>query len=266
MVTALALVSLATALACMPCPAAARMAALWPPRRPRRRRRPLIAGPALAGVLAGMTVAGPGGALAGLLVTLAATRRRRRDKATADAATTAAELADAVSRIGEELRAGGNPATALAGVDADGPRARAVLAGAAVAARLGDGIPHALHREAARRPELAADISRIATAWSMAERHGIPLAQVLGQAHRDIRWRIRFAATVRAQLAGPRATAVVLTALPLLGIALGQLVGADPIAVLRNGLLGQALLVTGVALAAAGAAWTDHILRTAVPR
>jgi tight adherence protein B len=36
--------------------------------------------------------------------------------------------------------------------------------------------------------------------------------------------------------------------------------------VLRGGVLGQALLVTGVALATAGSAWTDRILRSAVPR
>jgi tight adherence protein B len=103
-------------------------------------------------------------------------------------------------------------------------------------------------------------------AWSLAERHGIPLAELLGQAHEDIRWRVRFAAGVRAELAGPRATAAVLTALPLLGIGLGQLVGADPVGVLRSGVLGQVLLVAGVALVAAGHAWSERILSSAVPR
>ncbi len=110
-------------------------------------------------------------------------------------------------------------------------------------------------------PGISADIERIAAAWALAERHGIPLADLLGRAHEDIRWRVRFAATVRAQLAGPRATAAVLTALPLLGLGLGQLIGADPIGVLRGGLLGQVLLVVGVALIAAGSAWSERILR-----
>ena len=70
----------------------------------------------------------------------------------------------------------------------------------------------------------------------------------------------------RAQLAGPRATATVLTALPALGIALGELVGAGPLAVLRSGVLGQLLVVVGVGLAATGAVWTERILRGAVPR
>jgi hypothetical protein len=49
-------------------------------------------------------------------------------------------------------------------------------------------------------------------------------------------------------------------------LGLGQLVGADPIGVLRTGVLGQALLVLGVGLAAAGMAWSERILRAAVPR
>ena len=106
----------------------------------------------------------------------------------------------------------------------------------------------------------------MAAAWSLAERHGVPLVGVLVGVHDDIRWRVRFGAGVRAQLAGPRATAGVLTALPGVGVALGQLLGADPIAVLRGGPLGQTLLVVGLALIAAGRAWTEQILRRAVPR
>lgn len=265
--TALACAALAAAVGCAPAPAAAaRLRALCPAPARYRRWRPRSAAPVLLGGLAGLFLAGPGGALAGAVVTATVTRRRRRGRAAAAAAAAAGELADAVRRITDELRAGSHAAAALAGVAADGPLARAVLAPAAAAAGLGDGVADALRRAAADRPELAADVERVAVAWSLAERHGIPLAALLGRAHDDIRWRARFGATVRAQLAGPRATASVLTALPLLGLGLGQLVGADPLQVLRGGVLGQLLLVTGVALAAAGTAWSEHILRSAVPR
>ena len=103
-------------------------------------------------------------------------------------------------------------------------------------------------------------------AWSVAERHGVPLADLLARTQQDIRWRTRFGAAVRAQLAGPRATASVLTALPALGLGLGQLIGADPLGVLRGGVIGQLLLVIGTTLALAGATWSEHILRAAVPR
>ncbi|MDT7650492.1 MAG: tight adherence protein [Pseudonocardiales bacterium] len=263
---AMACAALAAAIGCLPASAAvARFAVLWPVRIARRGRRVWTAGPTVLGGCAGLMVAGPGGALAGALVTFTVGRRRAQHRASSAAAAASAQLADAVSRITEELRAGSHPATALGGVRADGPLAREVLGPAAAAARLGDGVASALRRGAAGRPEIGADVERIAVAWSLAERHGVPLAELLARAHDDIRWRVRFGATVRAQLAGPRATASVLTALPLLGIALGQLVGADPIAVLRSGVLGQVMLVVGVALAAAGVTWSEQILRSAVP-
>lgn len=265
--TAAACAALAAAVACAPPPpAVARFAALWPVPRSRRARRPHLVGPVVVGGLGGAVLAGVGGALAGALAALVLRHRRAGRRAALDKATAAEQLAAAVARITDELRAGSHPAAALAGTDADGPHARAVLAPAAVAAGLGDGIVPALRRGGAGRPEVSADVERIATAWSLAERHGIPLADLLGRAHEDIRWRVRFAATVRAQLAGPRATAAVLTTLPLLGIGLGQLIGADPLGVLRGGPLGQVLLVVGVALLAAGSAWSERILGSAVPR
>lgn len=261
----MACAALAAAVACAPPPrAVARFAALWPAPRSRRTGRCTLAGPALLGALAGAVLAGSGGAIAGTLVALVVRHRQVGQRAARDATATAEQLAGAVARITDELRAGSHPVAVLDGSDADGPLARAVLAPAAVAARLGDGIAPALRR--ASRPGISADVERIATAWALAERHGIPLADLLGRAHEDIRWRVRFAGTVRAQLAGPRATAAVLTTLPALGIGLGQLIGADPIGVLRGGLLGQVLLVAGVALMAAGSAWSERILRSAVPR
>lgn len=259
--------ALAAAVVCLPAPAAAaRFGALWPTSTSRRSRRPMAAAPAVLGAVTGVVLAGPGGALAGAIIAVVAQRRRARHRAATDAVTAADQLAAAVSRITEELRAGSHPAAALAGVSADGPLARHLLAPAAAAARLGDGIAPALRRGAAERPDTAADVERIALAWSLAERHGIPLAELLDRAQADIRWRVRFSATIRAQLAGPRATAAVLTALPLLGVGLGELVGADPLEVLRGGVLGQVLLVVGVALVAAGGAWSEQILRSAAPR
>jgi tight adherence protein B len=265
-VVSAALLLLAGALACFPERVAAdRLGTLWPLRgRTRRPRR--FGGPAAVGALAGLLIAGPGGALAGALVAITVDRART-GRATLVAETTAAgELAEALRRITEELRAGSHPAAALAGVTADGPVAARLLAPAATAARLGDDVPTALLRGQHAGPASAAELVRVAAAWSLAERHGVPLADVLVGVHDDIRWRVRFGAGVRAQLAGPRATAGVLTALPGLGVALGQLLGADPIAVLRGGPLGQTLLVVGLALIAAGRAWTEQILRRAVPR
>ncbi|MDT7580567.1 MAG: tight adherence protein [Pseudonocardiales bacterium] len=218
------------------------------------------------GALAGLLALGPAGGVAGGFAALVYQRRRVRSSASREATAMATELADALGRITEELQAGAHPVAALGGTGADGPLARALLAPAAAAATLGDGVPAALATEAGRRPGVARDLSRIARSWALAERHGVPPVELLVAVHADMRWRVAQAARVRAQLAGPRATAAVLSALPVLGIALGELVGAGPLAVLRSGVLGQLLVVVGVGLAATGAAWTGHILRGAVPR
>lgn len=257
----------AAALVCVPGSIGrSRLRGLWPPPPAVRSWRPRTAGPVLLSAFTGFLVAGPGGALAAALVAVTARSRHRTRRGSRNAGAVAEELADAVQRMAEELRSGSHPTAALTGTTADGALARAVLGPAAAAARLGDDVPAALRRSAAERPELARDVERVAAAWALAERHGIPLAALLATAQHHIRWRVRFSRTVAAQLAGPRATATVLTTLPALGLGLGQLMGADPVGVLRGGLLGQALIVVGVGLAAAGSAWTEQILRTAVPR
>lgn len=218
------------------------------------------------GTLAGFVALGPAGAVVGGLLTARWWRRGRRVRSARTAAAVAAELADALGRVVEELRAGAHPASALAGTHADGPLARAVLAPAAAAAALGDGVPAALTAGAERHPAVADDLRRIAAIWALADRHGVPAAELIAAALADLRWRRRHADRVRALLAGPRATGAVLTALPALGIGLGELVGAGPLAVLRSGVLGQALVVVGVGLAAVGAAWTERVTDGAVAR
>lgn len=267
--TASSCACLALALACLPRPAGrGRLRAVapgreGPPARPGKRlpTAALVA----AGAAIGLVTAGPGGAVAGGVVAALLRRRRvaRAAAATADAA--AGEIAEALRRITDELRAGAHPAAALDGIRTDGPRAATLLAEAAAAAQMGDDVPRALRRAAAEHPATARDLTGIAASWSLADRHGIPLADLLAGARSDIAWRVQYGRRVRAQLAGPRATAAVLTALPGVGVLLGQLLGADPVGVLRGGVVGQLLLVVGVGLTAAGFAWTDHILRGAVP-
>lgn len=219
-----------------------------------------------AALVSGWVALGPAGAVCAIGVA-GLVRRRRAARRIADRGTRAcAELADALARITDELRTGAHPAAALAGLGADGPLARELLSPAATAARIGEPVPDALRRTAAGdRAGVTGDLERVAAAWELADRHGAPLADLLGGVLDDVRWRLAHGARVRAQLAGPRATASVLTALPLAGIGLGQLMGIAPLTVLRTGLLGPGLLLLGVALTGAGVWWTDHILRTAVP-
>ncbi|MDR0945420.1 MAG: type II secretion system F family protein [Bifidobacteriaceae bacterium] len=66
-----------------------------------------------------------------------------------------------------------------------------------------------------------------------------------------------------AALAGPKATARVLTVLPLLGLGLGAAIGAHPIAVLTGGGLGTAAGIAGLVLIGIGHWWTRRLLRRA---
>lgn len=264
MLTAAVLAGAAAVLAVPGSPARARLRG-QPCRATRRRVLPgsawIVAGAAGAGVL----LLGVGGGLAAVVASVTWLRRRAGRTQASTGTAVGIELADALARITDELRSGSHPAAALAGIDADGPAARSILGPAEAAARLGEAVPIALAR-ARPHPALAADVRRVSDAWALSDRHGVPLADLLAGVGSDLRWRAEFGNRVRAELAGPRATATVLTLLPVLGIGLGQLMGADPIAVLRNGPLGAALLTGGIALTAAGVSWSEHILRAAVPR
>jgi tight adherence protein B len=65
-------------------------------------------------------------------------------------------------------------------------------------------------------------------------------------------------------MAGPRSSALALSLLPAVGIALGTAMGADPLAVFTGTALGQLLLVAGVALLCAGVGWSNRITTRAV--
>jgi tight adherence protein B len=67
-------------------------------------------------------------------------------------------------------------------------------------------------------------------------------------------------------MAGARATAAILAGLPVLGIVLGQLIGADPLSFLLNAHAGGWLLVAGSMLACVGLLWSDRIIERAGAR
>lgn len=60
-------------------------------------------------------------------------------------------------------------------------------------------------------------------------------------------------------MAGARATAAILAGLPVLGVLLGQLIGAQPLRFLLGGHAGGWLLVVGTMLVCGGLLWSDRI-------
>lgn len=283
---------LAAALLAWPRPAAAdRLRALTPardsdPAELRRlvRRLPLpVLLPLVAGAV-GLLAAGPLHAGAAALLGAAAADLQGRSSARrADLARLGA-WERALDDASSALRAGAGPALALqraADAAESGDRqVAALLAAAGSHARLGgdvatglvgaagltaSGGPVGLAASAgpagggdrvARGDRVAGEL---AGAWLLATRHGVELADVVDGLRADVASRRERALRVDATLAGPRATAVILTALPGFGVLLGSGFGANPLGVLLDGLLGGVLCLAGAVLLAAGLLWTDRI-------
>jgi tight adherence protein B len=112
--------------------------------------------------------------------------------------------------------------------------------------------------------ELPEALGRISAAVLLSTRTGCSLAGVLAAVEDDLRARRRHRAELRSATAGPGASAMVLAGLPVLGLAMGSGVGADPWRVLTTTGSGQMLLVAGVALELAGLAWSRRLIQRVV--
>ncbi|MCV7441335.1 type II secretion system F family protein [Mycobacterium paraense] len=183
-------------------------------------------------------------------------RRRRRARR---AAHEGANLEAALDVLVGELRVGAHPVRAfhVAAGESVGAVA-ASLRAVAARARLGADVTAGL-RAASRSSSLPAQWDRLAVCWQLASEHGLAIATLMHAAQRDIEERQRFSARVTSSMAGARSTATILAGLPVLGVLLGQLIGARPLSFLLGGHIGGWLLVVGSALACAGLLWSDRI-------
>ena len=169
-------------------------------------------------------------------------------------------MASALEVLIGELRVGSHPARAFTIAAAESPGLVGLsLQRVAARSRLGADVGAGLIA-AERDSAVPAYWRRLAVFWELAAQRGLAMSVLMQAAHHDILDRQRFAGRIRAALAGARATAVILAALPVLGVALGQLIGAHPVRFLLGGGLGGVLLVVGATLIAAGLAWADRII------
>lgn len=214
----------------------------------------------LAVIAVPLVVVLPAGLLAaGSIATMTLWLRRRRAGCARRRAAESGALHGALDVLVSELRVGAHPVAAftVAAGEADGviaPLLRAVAARALLGADVSGGL-----RTAARASSLPAHWERLAACWELAQNHGLAIATLMQTAQRDIRERDRFSAKVDAQMTGARTTAILLAGLPLVGIGLGELIGAAPLIFLLSDGAGGWLLAFGVGLACAGLLWSDHI-------
>lgn len=133
------------------------------------------------------------------------------------------------------------------------------------AAQLGLSVPEVL-REAASRtrdPALRTLWQDLAACQEVAERSGAPLAAVLARYAVQRESQLDSDAARDTALAGPRATVRLLSWLPLFGLAVGYLIGVDPMAVLLGSVPGIAALGAGFVLMVAGRIWSSRLVRAA---
>lgn len=252
---AVALLALAAYLA-HPGGAARRLAAV----APAAPRRPLPVVPLGAALLA--FLAGPRLALAAFAAGYAvrAALRRRATAARARAVTEA--LPDVCRATAAELRAGAPPPAALARAAEDAPPDLAAhLARLAALATHGPAPPP----EAWSTVPGGGRLRAVGALWQVAADEGSGLADGLDRLAASLAAEQRQRADLAAQLAGPKASAAVLAALPLCGIALAAALGARPFRFLTGTPAGAACLLTGTALDVAGLLWVRRITTRASP-
>lgn len=154
-------------------------------------------------------------------------RKRRRD---ADRAA-----ADTVAYLAADLTAGTDPARALASAEPDWPA------------------------------EATAAASRLRAALAIAAELGAPAADLCRRLAEHLRETEQSTARAYAQTASIRATAALLIALPAVGVAFGELLGAQALAFLLANPLGMAAAATAMGLQAAGLAWTGALINSVGP-
>jgi tight adherence protein B len=248
------------------------------PRAPGRRLATLAhtaagdSDPAIA-VAAMVTALALGGVLAaarlplmavGVLIgsTCVASHVRRSKRAARAGVEGAAATVEVTVALAGELRAGRTPAQALAAVALVAGPLRPALEAAGLAVSVGADPAGEIAR-AASLPG-AERLRYVAAAWSVAESAGGRVAVVLERLSEAMDGDDELRRELDSAMSGPRATMVLLAALPLLGLALGQSVGADPLQLLVHRPLGWGLLVAAAALDGLGVAITQLIARAAL--
>jgi tight adherence protein B len=229
---------------------------------PGLRRLPGWSAALLAAALLGVLSGPAAGAGAGVL-TLVGRRAwaARQDRGSRDQERAGA--VEALSVLASDLRAGRPPESALAAAAgvAVGSVAH-LLQAAADAGRVGADPAAVLGQGAAGSvaPDLLAGL---AACWEVCSSTGSSLAAAVDRLSEALRAEQAQRQAVDAELAGPRATAVLLAVLPVAGIGLAAALGARPLHVLLHTALGGGCLALGIGLDLVGLWWTGRLVAAA---
>lgn len=178
-------------------------------------------------------------------------RRAREDAASIGAVV-------AIVRRAAALLRGGVPAARVWKALTEERASGAVVPGVLdrVASRIASGAGTAEALASADQPEWRV----LAAAWQAAESSGAPLSGVLDRFADSMRAVGRVAERRAVLLSGPRATIRLVVSLPPVSMALGALLGFDPLRAL-GGAAGWAVSALGVGLLGLGVHWSGSLLR-----
>ncbi|MDG4821577.1 hypothetical protein O7635_06875 [Asanoa sp. WMMD1127] len=186
--------------------------------------------------------------------------RERRGEA-ARRAERSAQL-DRLTGLAADLRAGlpVQAAAQAASIIATDPAAGASAASAPHGVNLAlitDPAPSRSDAASARRGVDLAELA--AAAVTLAERTGAPLADLIDRIEADARAGDRARAAALAQTAGTQATAVLLAALPIGGLAMGYAIGTNPLEMLLHTPLGAVCAFGAIGLQILGLLWSQRL-------
>lgn len=176
-------------------------------------------------------------------------RARRTPKRTSE------QVVELISGLRDELMAGSALRPGLE--RAAGGLGPQVCPRAVAVSQLGGDVAEALRADADGDQMLLS----LAALWQVCEGSGAALATALDRLVEGARQSARIRREVKAQLAGPRATMRVLAVLPLIGVGMGLLMGADPLGFLFTTAWGWLCLALAVMLEGAGMLWMRHLVR-----
>ncbi|MCL2092086.1 MAG: type II secretion protein F [Micrococcales bacterium] len=201
---------------------------------------------------------------AATLVLVGPWRRVSQPDRSAGTAAPPADLAAVVAGVASRLRTGvrvGDAWSQVLGVPVgdDGPDVRQLRA--VSPPRPGPaGQRSGRWRPVPQVPGAAGRAQAVVCANRMAAELGAPLAPVLDTVAQALAADAEAAAELSTALAGPQASARLVGWLPLLGLVLGVVVGADPVAVLTDGGPGTAAGIVGVTLFVVGRTWSRALV------
>ena len=171
--------------------------------------------------------------------------------------TSEQDFARDLRALASELRSGAPSDVALvraAGKQVSWPRALA-------AARFGDLVDDGFIRDANENPQLAGYLRQLAACWRVSSTQGSGLSTSIERLGMGVKSQMELLATLDSELAAPRATGRLLSFLPVVGIGMAYLLGADPLAWFTGTLAGALTFALAVALTAIGMLWSRRIVR-----